>query len=366
MRAFPSMGEVKVTPGDETSWDTVLGQYASRKRLRFVRVETSGDRIAATVLVAEGQKVKRGEALAYYSYLFGLGFTEYAAPCDGEVVGINQVTGTIAIKEAPVPLPCNLPGRVEACDDALGVFLKSTGDLLLGSLGAGYGRSGILEVRAEGIARPEQVSAQDAGKVLVLRGQVNEDFLNACMKYRVAGVVAGSVLSRTLQWYRELVETLDWDEFLARYFAREMRSKEEAPPPPTEISPALVVTEDFGDSAMNQEALHLLSSHQGRRVFLDGGQAFESREMDAEVAPCVFVPLSGEARAAAGPGLEGLKQGDRVRVLRIGGPPVEAAVVEVNEDGITFETGLVVPSVKVRTPDGLEFWAPVLNVEKAD
>ena len=360
------MGEVKVTPGDETSWDTVLGQYASRKRLRFVRVETSGDRIAATVLVAEGQKVKRGEALAYYSYLFGLGFTEYTAPCDGEVIGINQVTGTIAIKEAPVPLPCNLPGRVESCDDALGVLVRARGDLVLGSLGGGYGRSGILEVRPRGADRPEHVSAQDAGRVLVLRGQVNEDFLNACMRYRVAGVIAGSVSSPTLRWYRDLVETLDWDEFLARYFTREMRSKEQAPPAPTEISPALVVTEGFGDMTMDQEALDLLSSHQGERVFIDGGQAFSSTEMDPEVVPCALVPVLGETEATTVPGLEGLKEGDRVRVFSIIGPPVEATVVEMSEEGAPFESGLHVPSVKVRTPDGREFWSPAMNVEKAD
>lgn len=101
LRIFPSVGESTVSPGSKVEAGSILGKYASRQRLRYVKMETSGDRITATVLVAEGQKVKRGEVLGYYSYMFGLGYTEYISPCDGEIVGISHATGRVSIKEEP-------------------------------------------------------------------------------------------------------------------------------------------------------------------------------------------------------------------------------------------------------------------------
>lgn len=371
LRAFPAIGQVEVVPDSAVDWDTILGQYASRQRLRFVRVESSGDRIAATVLVGVGQQVKRGEVLAYYSYLFGLGFTEYTAPCDGEVVEINQTIGVIAIKESLVPLRSNIPGNVVSVDDALGAFVSSQGDLVYGAAGAGYGRSGILELKVsspEGQVRPQDLSAKDAGKVLVVGKSVTQDLLEACLRYRVAGIVAGSVPFLVYRWYKGVCEKLDWDEFLARYWARELKEKDAKVPPPMEISTSLVITEGFGDMAMNPAAFDLLRKHAGDRVFLDGSGAFQSQAAGSEdTVPCVFIPASqGTAPAEeTGAGLTGLKPGDKVKVFSLGGVPREAVVVETGEEGITLPTGMVVPGVKVRLDGGDEQWAPLLNVEMA-
>ena len=115
---FPSVGESLVSRV-KVDAASILGRYASRQRLRFVKMETSGDRIVATVLVAEGQKVKRGEVLGYYSYMFGLGYTEYTSPCDGEIVDISQATGRVSIKEEPSELVGHLPGPVERVDESV-------------------------------------------------------------------------------------------------------------------------------------------------------------------------------------------------------------------------------------------------------
>jgi hypothetical protein len=373
LRSFPAVGEPGVSPGTGVQWDTVLGMYASRQRLRFVRVESSGGEIQATVLVGEGQNVKRGEVVAYYSYLFGLGFTEYTAPCDGEVVSISRMSGGISIKEAPVQLVSNLPGQVEQVDDALGVWIRSRGDLVTGALGAGFGRSGVLEVKAKGPggeARPQDVSLKDTGKVIAARKRVTRELLEACLKYRVAGVIGGSIPGEVFNWYRDLVGQLDWDEILARYWTRELKEKDAVPPPPMEIVPALVVTEGFGDVPMSEEGFGLLLEHAGERVFLDGGGAFQSRGAGAaESVPCLFVPACDQGRAAGEVGARGLDRlnpGDRVRVLGLAEPFVEATVLEFSEDDIALETSMAVPGVKVQTAFGKTMWVPVFNVEKAD
>ncbi len=370
LRAFPAIGEIGVGVGTDVGWDTVLGQYASRQRLRFVRVESSDERITATVLVGEGQQVKRGEVLAYYSFLFGLGFTEYTSPCDGEIVGISQLLGQIAIKEAPVPLNSNIPGTVEAIDDALGVFVKSQGDLVYGALGAGYGRSGVLDVKAEGPGgevRPQDLSTKETGKIIVVGKNVSQELLEACLRYRVAGVVAGSVSHRVYGWYKDLTERLDWDEFLARYWARELKEKDAKVPAPMEISTSLVVTDGFGDIPMNADAFNLLSAHAGERAFLDGSGAFQSKAAGTdETLPCVFVPREGHAEEDSGRQLEPLVVGDRVRVFGLVSPLLEGTVVEMGEEDITLPTGMATPGVKVQTGDGKTLWVPLFNVEKAD
>lgn len=372
LRAFPALGQVEVAPGSEVTWDTTLGHYASRQRLRYVRVESSGDSIAATVLVGVGQKVKRGEVLAYYSFLFGLGYTEYTSPCDGEVVDINDTLGAIAIKEALVPLVSNMPGKVVLTDDALGVTVVNRGDLVYGVSGAGYGRSGELEVKVsspDGHLRPSDLSAKDAGKVLVAGRTVTQDFLEACLRWRVAGVVAGSIPYNVYTWYKEISEKLDWDEFLARYWARELKAKDAKVPPPMEISTALVITEGFGDEPMNEAAFQLLSKHAGERAFLDGSGAFQSQAAGSdETVPCVFVPTPGDPQddGVAQMGMAVLQPGDRVKVYGITGSPQEAHVVEGSGEDIRLETGMAVQGVKVRLASGEEQWIPMFNVEKAD
>lgn len=371
LRAFPAVGELAALPGIDVQWETVLGMYASRQRLRFVRVEVSGDRIAATVLVGVGQKVKRGEVLAYYSYLFGLGYTEYTAPCDGDVVSIGQATGTIGIKEALVPLRSNMPGRVEAVDDALGAWVRSRGDSVSCPLGAGYGRAGVLEMkvtRPVDEIRPQDIGLKDAGKVLVAGKPVTQEVLEACLRFRVAGVVAGSIQSRAYGWYKDLAEKLDWDELLARYWARELKERDAVAPPPMEIAPALVLTEGFGDVPMSAESFGLLAGHAGDRVFIDGGGAFQSKAA-GESLPCVFAPAPGVGPAAGRAPVQGLDEvnpGDRVRLIGLAEPASEATVLEVSEEDVPLECGIAAPGLKVQTTAGKVLWVPVFNVEKAD
>ncbi len=373
LRAFPALGQVKVAPGAKVNWDTLLGEYSSRQRLRFVRVEASDGHISATVLVAPGQKVKRGEVLAYYSFLFGLGFTEYTAPCDGEVMDVSGSLGVIAIKEALVPLRSHMPGRVIAVDDAFGATVEAEGDLVYGVAGVAYGRSGILEIKVQGPAgeiKASDLSAKDVGKVLVAGRSVSQEVLETCLRYRVAGIVAGSVPHGVYQWYKDIAEKLDWDEFLARYWARELKDKKAIVPPPMEISTSLVITEGFGLTSMNDEAFEVLSRHSGEKVFLDGSGAFQSQAAGSdETVPCVFIPTGGEGHASyedLSQSLVGLAVGDSVKVFRLSGTPVKGKVVEIPGEDVPFDNGVVAQGVKVLFEDGTEKIIPLSNVEKAD
>ena len=320
------------------------------------------------MLVGVGQNVKRGEVLAYYSFLFGLGFTEYTSPCDGEVVDINHTLGVIGIKEALVPLVGNMPGKVVSVDDALGVTIAAEGDLVYGATGAGYGRSGALDLKAagpDGHIRAGDLSAKDVGKVIA-GATVTQELLEACLRWRVAGVVAGSVPYPVYRWYKDTVEKLDWDEFLARYWARELKEKAKVPPP-MEISTSLVITEGFGETAMNASAFEVLSSHAGERVFIDGGGAFQSEAAGREDSvPCIFVPCAQTVAATqpVGPGLAALEPGDRVRIFGFGSVPSEGIVVEIAEGSIDLPNCMSVPCAKVRVGDGDDQWIPLLNVEK--
>lgn len=360
LRPFASMGEPLVASGDEVTWDTLAGKYTSRKRLRHIRLEASSGKFSATVLVQEGQKVKRGEVLAYYSYLFGLGYTEYTAPCDGEVVAINPVVGAISIKEAPVDLYCHLAGVVEKTDDAMGVWVRTYGGLVQGVAGAGYGRSGRLSVKVDSAAHKmaaRDIGASDAGTVILAGRTASQDLLEACLRYQVAGVVAGSVSHRVFDWYSGLAWSLDWDEFLARFWARDAKKKEAAPPP-SEIVPALVVTEGFGDLPMGDESLSFLQEHEGKTVHIDGG--YYSKE------PAIVIPENAGVAPkgwAAGPTtlLAEVKPGSRVSVLGLSDAVREGTVSETVSE-LRLENGLVVPSAKILLGNGETLLVPLSNV----
>ncbi len=352
-RPFAATGQLDVEEGQQVTWDTPLGSFPPSQRLRNVRVETSEGTIIATVLVEKGKKVKRGEVLAYYSYLFGLGYTEYIAPCDGEVVNVSDMLGIISIKEAPVSLPSHVPGHVKRADDALGVWVQSLGDALYGATGVGHGRSGLLDVRVSEpgeVLPPSAVEPEHAGAVIVTAGVATRELLDACLRYRVAGVVAGGVSYDTFDWYKGLTDSLDWDEFLARYWVRDAIKPEKAPSP-LEIAPVLVVTEGYGDLSMGQDALDLLKKHRNKRVFVDGSDG----------NACVFVPLEiprGEQEKAE---TLAAGAGDPVTVLRASGERVSGVLVDPQQREVTMDNGLSALCVKVKVGEGVEE-VPLLNV----
>lgn len=380
LRVFPSVGESLVSPGSKVDAASILGRYASRQRLRFVKMETSGDRIVATVLVAEGQKVKRGEVLGYYSYMFGLGYTEYTSPCDGEIVDISQATGRVSIKEEPSELVGHLPGTVERVDESVGVWVRSRGDVVTGAAGAGFARSGTLVVRAEGPDRPvspQKIGPQDADLVVLAGSTVSKELLEACLRYRVAGIVAGSAASSVMQWYESLVPDLDWDEFLARYWARELKKKDAVVPRPTEIAPALVLTEGYGNMPMSGEAFGLLKSCEGKTVFVDGASLAGPALGRWDAGPCVIVPFAGaghvestndRAGGAGDPGerpqaLRELAPGVRVRGGFLTRDPVEGTVEGPAQEDATLPAGIPVTCVRVVTLDGERLLVPVSNIQ---
>ncbi len=361
LRAFGSIGEAALEAGSEVTWDTLAGRYASRRRMRHVRVEASSGSFSATVLVQEGQKVKRGEVLAYYSYLFGLGYTEYTAPCDGEIAAISPAAGAISIKEAPVDLYCHLPGIVEKTDDAMGVWVRTYGDLVTAPIGAGYGRSGVLSVKAtspEAQIAARDLTPEDNGKVILAGRRASQEVLEACLKYRVAGIIVGSVSQKTFEWYNDLARSLDWDEFLARYWARDAKKLDEAPPP-SEIVPALVVTEGYGDMPMGAESFAFLAAREGSSVYIDGGG-------NGSEEPAVVLPLNGGAVPKGWvPNpvkyLAQVRAGDKVIVFGLKSPDREGTVTELVSE-LRLEDDLVVPGARVDAEGGETVLVPLSNI----
>jgi hypothetical protein len=381
LRIFPSVGESTVSPGSKVEAGSILGKYASRQRLRYVKMETSGDRITATVLVAEGQKVKRGEVLGYYSYMFGLGYTEYISPCDGEIVGISHATGRVSIKEEPSELASHLPGVVDHVDEAVGVLVRSRGHMVVGAAGAGFARSGALLRKAEGPGEqvsPQKIGPQDADLVVLAGSRVTRELLEACLRYRVAGIIAGSAASGVVEWYENLVQELDWDEFLARYWARELKKKDAVVPRPTEIVPALVLTEGCGNMPMSGEAFELLVSSEGKTVFVDGASLAGVAAGRWDAGSCVIIPFAGAGDGeVTGGGVGGasgdpagrpsalkeLAPGVRVRVFGLTLDPVEGTLEGTAQGDSALPIGLPVTCVRVLTLDGESLTVPVSNIQ---
>lgn len=381
LRVFPSVGESMVSPGSKVEAGTILGKYASRQRLRFVRMETAGDKIAATLLVTEGQKVKRGEVLGYYSYMFGLGYTEYTSPCDGEIEVISHATGRVAIKEEPSEMASHLPGTVEHVEEAVGVLVRTRGHMVVGAAGAGYARLGAL-VRKAGEpteqVSPQKVSPQDADRVVLAGSTVTKELLEACLRSRVAAIIAGSAPFSVVQWYENLVQELDWDEFLARYWARELKKKDAVVPRPTEIVPALVLTEGYGNMPMSDEAFELLSSFEGKPVFVDGASLAGVAAGRWDAGPCVIMPFAGAGGEEATDGSAGSGSGDpagrpkalrelapgvRVRVYGLTREPVEGTVEGPAQEDSALRVSIPVNSVRVVTKGGETITVPAANIQ---
>ncbi len=389
-RRLPVRGEILVEPGRRVGPDDVIGRDSSEQNLHVLKLEVERGELQATLLKQVGDPVRRGEPVAYSTYLFGLGYREYVAPVDGTVVEIQPRNGFFVIRQPPTAVRALLAGTVALVWPGEGVLLETIGAVVEGTAGFGDPTWGRLHPVAEtGDGRqalaPGHLGPQVRGRVVVARTWPDDHSLVQAVRFGARGAVVGSVDRWLLRGFARLMTGLSREELEARYYTPAPEgdagsgagtARDSAGGEPVTFT--LVATEGFGRVPMREEAWALLLRAAGRPAYLDGrvrirGQAGRPEVVvpDPEVTDADPVTEeSGRPGATAAAvqdagqqAMARLAEGARVRLIGKTRFGATGRLLSLPSEPLALETGRQVPAARVALDTGEEVTVPWQNLE---
>ncbi len=349
-RRLPLKGQVLVATGAKVEPDTVVARTELPGNVHTVnlasRLSLDPARVPASLTRALGDKVTAGDVVAETRGLFGLLPQRVAAPVDGTLESVSNVTGQLVLRERPLPVQIDayVHGEVAEVLPGEGVVVRTRGALLQGIFGVGGETFGeiTLAVAAPGDElTPARITAAHRGKVVVGGSYVSHATLRRAREVGAAAVVVGGFDDRDLR------------DLLGHDLGVAVTGSED-------LGLTLVLTEGFGRIRMADRSWRLLSSHQGRRASVSGATQIRAGVMRPEILIPRERPTGGnEGETPTG----GLELGAMVRVIRAPWFGAIGVVVELPVALEVIDSGAEVRVLRVEFASGERVTVPRANVE---
>ncbi len=303
VRRLPLKGEVLVAAGQRVGAMDVVARALLPGNITAVRAAdrlgVTPDELLRLLKKREGDAVEKGEALAETKGFFGLFGAKLTAPVDGTIEYVSAVTGTLGLREPPVPLNLTayLAGTVDEVMPAEGVTIVTEGALVQGIFGVGGEQHGALLTVSDGPAVPldeAKLTAACAGRVLLGGASVNVAQIRKAAEVGAVAIIVGAVSDAVLRAY------LGYDIGVA------ITGQEDVPV-------TVILTEGFGQLPMAERTFTLLHNLQGREASVNGATQIRA----GVIRPEIIVPHAAETPAQASRAEESeLRPGSRVRLIR--------------------------------------------------
>jgi hypothetical protein len=302
-RRLPLPGTVLVEVGRRVTAADVIARTELPGKVHLMNLATHlgvlPDELAATLKVAIGGKVAKGQRIAQSKSLFGLLKTDAFSPIDGTVESVSEVTGMAIFRDPPSPVEVTayVDGTIVEVIPDEGVIVEARGALIQGIFGLAGERTAPLVAVA---TAPDQLldvgdlRAEYRGKIVIGGARATLGALRHAIQLGIAGVVCGGFA------YQDIKELLGYDVGVAITGTEDLAT-------------TLVVTEGFGDIAMARATFELLTSLDGRRASINGATQIRA----GVIRPEVMVPETAEtATEATVAAVKGLDVGAPVRCIR--------------------------------------------------
>ncbi len=356
IRRLPIPGEVTVKEGEAVSFDTIVaktsipGDVVVDNAALVIGIDPmDGEEIERYMIKKTGDPVEKGELVAKRTELFGLVKRFYNAPVSGSVEYFSNLTGSIAIRSAPVDVQVNayVAGKVAEVLPREGVVIESKAAFMQGIFGIGGRTHGPLKTVVNSptdVLTADKITSEYAGKILIGGSMVAHDALRKAAEVRAKGIVVGGIAMK------------DLFDFMGSEIGVAITGEEE-------IGITLIVTEGFGKMNMAARTFELLKQFEGKEAAINGATQIRA----GVLRPEIIIPLETGAVKAEAEGEElfkkGMSSGMRVRIIRdpyfgalgnISGLPVDLQRVD---------TESLVRVLDVALDDGRTVTVPRANVE---
>lgn len=288
------------------------------------------EQVRQYLLVDEGQRVEVGHELARRGK--GRRAKVLSAPAPGLVVRIEGTQIIFQASERAIEVQAKIPGEIEKAESHL-VRIVTNGALLECAWGNGQYAYEAFRFVPEGgfveLTKMDISISEYRGVALISPTPIDKGELLVAQQQEVRGVVAPSMPSNL------------------REFAQE-------------LSFPVLLTEGFGQRRPTPLIYNLLRDNIGRQA------AFNAAHPDrwSSDRPEIVIPLPAGGSVPPAPQLtRPLMEGDQVRIVRAPWDGIIGEVVELPEAPQVVDSGLRVPSAKVRLPNERLGVVPLANLE---
>lgn len=276
-RRLPIPGQVLVQVGQEVSAQQVVARTWLPGEVTMVnvahRLAVEPADVPGLMQVQVGQQVQAGQLLAQTKGFFGLFRSQLTAPISGTIENISEVTGQVILRGPPQPveLRAYLAGRVTEVLPGEGVWIEADVALLQGIFGIGGEAYGPIRFACQRPDQPLEADCLDEsmqGAVVVGGGRVSAQALQRARQLGLSAIITGGIDDQDLR------------EFLGYDLGVAITGSEA-------VGLTLILTEGFGDIAMQRRSWELLASHEGRLASVNGATQIRA----GVIRPEVIIPL---------------------------------------------------------------------------
>lgn len=307
---------------------------------------------------AVGQRIYKGELLAYKDGgLFG-GKKTVVSPTDGALDYLNPETGEIKMTLLPrkLNLPAGVYGVVEEIDKEKGkVVIRTQTTRIQGMCGSGKLRDGILEFicKRDNLVSGRTISTKSEGHILVGGSLVYKDAISAAISDGINGIITGGINAKD---YKSMAGG-------RLIFPKKIEN---------DIGLSVIVCEGFGSVPIGSDIYEELLKYDGRFVSIDGNKgiidlpSFSSSSLDRVRA--TRLPLVQDDFTTYDERISKvveLKTGLDVRIIGNSFPGEEGRVIALDESLSRLPSGINAYLVTVETKRR-KIKVPVVNLEVID
>jgi hypothetical protein len=334
-RDLPIAGVVLVGVGERVRGDQIIAQAEREGELRIVRVaeilSVAPVEACSRITIKVGEKVESGAVIAQIRGLWGLFTTSVYAPIGGRVEFISEATGHVGIRaqSSTISVRAYLDGVVERVDPGRGAVIVSEATFVQGIFGVGGERLGVISILS--VEPDHRVEERDIpelcqGAILVGGHSPSIQALRVAAERGAVGFVTGSIDDANLAKYvgYDIGVALTGDE----------------PVPMT-----LIITEGFGELAMNKRIVALLSQAAGAHAAINGATQVRAGAERPEII--TQVTERGKNTEPGDTLARGLELGSRVRIIRVPYFGKQGRVTALPKELTPIETGALARVARV-------------------
>lgn len=262
-RSLPGRGKIAISVGQEVSPPEIIGSSTTAAGFRNFNLskmlEVSPAEVRRYLQRPIGQRIYKGELLAYKPGGFFKTKKIITAPTDGMLESIEDKTGLLRMSFLPRQrdLPAAVYGIVDKISEERGqIVIKTQATHIFGLFGTGLIRGGILRIlggRGDLISQ-SQISYDMDEQIVVAGGLIYGDAISFAVSVGINGIITGGINAAD---YRAMAGG-------RLIFPRSMGG---------DIGLSLLVTEGFGSIPIGQDVYDALVKHNGKFAILDGNRA---------------------------------------------------------------------------------------------
>jgi len=350
LRRLPVPGKVLVEVGDKVDFVTPIAETMIPGDPYVINAAAQlgieRGTLQEYMKVKEGDNVKEGDDLAGFNAFFGLWKNWVKSPADGYVETVSPVSGQIIVREEPIPITVNsyIPGRVVNVLEKEGAVIETDAAFVQGIFGIGgevHGEIKILSEDPKETISADHLTSDCKGKIVVGGSLFTEEALEKALETGVAGIVTGGIID------------VDLERLLGYEIGVAITGQEE-------VGYTLIVTEGFGEMAMNPRTLELIKEFEGEMAAINGATQIRA----GVLRPEVIIPHEKEVKAGAEEELSsGMKPGTKIRIIRKPYFGALGTVVGLPVELQDVETESAVRVIEIELEGGERVIVPRANVE---